>query len=171
MKSLSVVIVAAAVVLSTGCWQKKKKPVVPPAPVPATQPAPAAAPKSAEPAATPAVPPKSPTHKPKVQPAPRPQTTVPAPTTATPAPQLGAMVPAGQRQQLDAVYAADLKKARAVLSAIRTTPLDAQRSEIAGRVRSFIKQAEEFHALDLAAAAEMAQRARVLAEDLERRSK
>jgi len=165
VRSLSLAIVAAAVVLSTGCWQKKKKPVVPPAPAPVTQPAPAAAPKATKPE-TPPPPSKPVVHKPKVQPAPRPQT--PAPTA--PMPQLGAMISPAQRQQLDAVYTVDLKKARAVLKAINNTPLDAQRSEMAGRVRSFIKQAEEFHALDLAAAAEMAQRARVLAEDLEKRS-
>ncbi|MEO8659333.1 MAG: hypothetical protein ABI693_12735 [Bryobacteraceae bacterium] len=168
MKTLSIVVVAAAVVLSTGCWQKKKKPVVvPPPPAPVTQPAPVPAPKATIPAVEKPTPSKPTAQRPKVQPASRPQVVAPAP----PVPQLGAMIPAAQRQQLDAIYALDLKKARTILSAVGSSTLDAQRSEMAGRVKAFIKQAEEFHPLDLAAAAEMAQRARVLAEDLEKRSK
>jgi hypothetical protein len=168
VKTLTIVTVAAAMFLMTGCWLKKKKPVaVPPAPAPVTQPAPAAAPKATAPAVETPAPPKPVVQRPKVQPAPRPQAAAPA----TPVPQLGAMIPAAQRQQLDAIYALDLRKARAVLSAVGISGLDTQRSEMAARVRSFIKQAEEFHPLDLAAAAEMAQRARVLAEDLEKRSK
>lgn len=81
------------------------------------------------------------------------------------------MIPAEQRKQMDAAYEADLRKARAVLAALDNARPDAQRAEMATRVRSFIRQAEEFHRRDLAAAAELAQRARVLAEDLERRSK
>lgn len=196
MKTLYVVMIAVALAFSSGCWPKKRRPVVvaPPAPPPAAQqsPTPEPAPKETVPASpappptpTPATetpsaatPPKPRAPRPRGQPAAPPQpapteqpaATSPAAPTA-PVPQLGAMIPAAQRKQLDAAYEADLNKARAVLAAVGTANLDAPRTEMATRVRSFVRQAEEFRLRDLAAAAELAQRARVLAEDLERRSK
>ena len=76
------------------------------------------------------------------------------------------MIPADQRRQLDANYTADLRTARDVLARLGTAKLDGTRAEMATRVRSFIRQAEEYHARDLVAAAELARRARLLAEDL-----
>jgi hypothetical protein len=69
---------------------------------------------------------------------------------------------------LEADYTSDLNKARAVLAALGQTTLDSSRAEMAYRIRSFVRQAEDSHNRDLAAAAQLAHQARVLAQDLEK---
>lgn len=183
MTRLCLVVMAAALLFSSGCWPRKKKVAPPPpAPAPQAQPAPREQPEpspppgpapvpQAQPPETP--PPARPAHPHATHPGtPRPQPAPPAAApTPEPVPQLGEMIPAGQRRQLDASYGSDLRKARDVLATVGAAKLDATRAEMATRVRSFIRQAEEYHDRDLVAAAELARRARLLAEDLAARLK
>lgn len=163
----ALVTLALAALLSTGCWPRKKKPAVvaPPPPQPAEQSRPAPpkeTPAPAPPARPRAARPRSPA------PAPAPAEAKPA---AVPPPQLGPLIPSDRQKQLEAAYAVDLKQARAVLTAKGQAKLDPAGAEMVARIHAFIRQAEEFHNRDLAAAAEFAQRARVLAQDLDARSK
>jgi Fic family protein len=83
-----------------------------------------------------------------------------------PAPSLGAILSAEQRKSLDADYQADLREANKVLNAIRGHTLTASELDSVSRAREFIAQAAQYHDRDLATAAELARRARVLTQDL-----
>jgi len=67
-------------------------------------------------------------------------------------------------RQLDA----DLAAARRVLNSLRGRNLSREQADLANRIRTFLQQAEQIRARDLAAAAELGRRAAVLAQELER---
>lgn len=181
MKRSSLAVVVIVALASGGCWFKKnKRPLpVPPPPAPQAQPAQPSAPQPlpqkfpAPPVAEPA-PPEQPAPKPaRKKPASKPPQ--PAPETAPPAveapapqpaPQLGVLITPEQRKQYEANYAASLARAQHGLVLAAEYKLTPAQSETADRIRSFMKLAENVHDRDPATAAQLAQRARLLAEDL-----
>lgn len=76
------------------------------------------------------------------------------------------MLSADQRKKLDAEYAADLGQANQILARLSGRTLSAEQRDSMGRAQAFIRQAAQFHDRDLATAAELARRARVLTQDL-----
>ncbi len=186
-RAFTFVPLAGLVLLSSGCFlQKSKVAPVPPAPAPVTAPVtvppPVAAPQPKPQTQPPTVQPAAPAPEPakpspfpgppittppaQVPSRPRPTPVTPAPVTPTPSPTLGAILSADQRKQLDAAYQADLKQANAVLNGLGTRKLTAEQTDTVNRSRSFIRQAAQFHDRDLTTAAELARRAKVLAQDL-----
>jgi hypothetical protein len=90
----------------------------------------------------------------------------PAPSAPSPAPALGAILTAEKRRQLDAEYVADLGQANQILGRLSGRSLSAEQRDSVSRAQAFIRQAAQFHDRDLATAAELARRARVLTQDL-----
>jgi membrane-bound ClpP family serine protease len=93
---------------------------------------------------------------------------VPEPVTPPPipAPSLGAILSAEERKKLDAEYQADLHQANEVLNSVRGRPLTPSQKDSVNRAQAFVSQAAQYHDRDLAMAAELARRARVLTQDL-----
>ena len=71
-----------------------------------------------------------------------------------------------QRKQLDDAYQSDLRQANSVLSRLSGRVLTPEQNDSVTRARTFIRQAGQYHDRDLATAAELARRARVLTQDL-----
>jgi hypothetical protein len=149
-----------------GCWLGGKKPVVPPPPPP---PAPAG-PAPAPPAQTP--PQTSRRPKPVRRTPPRPAASAasalpPAPTPPpTPAPQLTEILSDTQRRQYEAEFIQNVSQARTAIGRTTSHTLTAAQRESVERIRTFIQQAEESKARDLATAVQLARRAALLSEDL-----
>jgi membrane-bound ClpP family serine protease len=76
------------------------------------------------------------------------------------------MLTPDQRKQLDDAYQSDLKQATSELSRLNGRALTPEQSDSVNRARTFIRQAGQYHDRDLATAAELARRARVLTQDL-----
>lgn len=182
------VTICVSLLLSAGCHKKAAVvrpplilPTPPPTPVatipapvtgPETTPPPVQSPVAINPAplppppAAPAPPPRARTPRPapRVTPGPEDQPVVtPAPI---PAPALGAILSAGERKKLDAEYQSDLRQANKVLNSVRGRALTPNQADTVSRVQAFISQAAQYHDRDLATAAELARRARVLTQDL-----
>ncbi len=185
MIAIRVVLLCGILLVSGGCFLGKKPAVVVPvatAPPPAAQPAsPApgtpAASVPAKPAPTPAAPAPAPAAAPaegakpspfgagsNATPAPKPL--APAPVKPVPAPALGAILTADQRKQLEVAYQSDLKQANVVLGRLNGRTLTSEQTDSVSRARAWIRQAAQYHERDLATAAELARRARVLTQDL-----
>jgi hypothetical protein len=182
---IRIILICGVLLFSGGCFLGKKPAVVvpvssptasaPAASVPAkpaaTQPTPApTTPVQATPSPTPAAPPAD-AAKPSpfggagnTTPAPKPIT--PAPVKTVPAPALGAILTADKRKELDAAYQSDLKQANLVLSKLSGRTLTTEQTDYVSRARAWIRQAAQYHDRDLATAAELARRARVLTQDL-----
>lgn len=190
-----VALLAMTISLS-GCWFKKKPTIVPvitPRPEPKQEPTPAPPPKQ-EPQPPPVVEPAKPTPQPEQQtpaekpsPAPsapkrrRPAPQTPPPTQqqpppqeapattnppAVPIPQLGELLTPEKRKQYEDECEQRLRRARAVLAQTAGRTLTPSQSESAGRIRSFIRQAEELRGRDIATALQLARRADLLGQDL-----
>ena len=83
-----------------------------------------------------------------------------------PPPQLGEILSPEQRRQYEADYTQSLARARAALQQTSGKPLSGTQKETVGRIGTFIQQAEESKARDLATALQLARRADVLGQDL-----
>ncbi len=182
MKRGSMAVLVMVALTSGGCWfRKNKRPLpVPPPPAPQAQPASprAAAPVPqklpAQPPTPEPAPPEQPVAKPVRKkrapkpPQPEPETTPPAAAAPVlqPAPQLGVLITPEQRKRYEEDYAASLARAQHGLVLAAEYKLTPAQSETADRVRSFMKLAENVHDRDPATAAQLVQRARLLAEDL-----
>jgi hypothetical protein len=88
------------------------------------------------------------------------------PAAAQPVPQLGVLLTSEQRNQYEAEYSRDMASAMDGLVHVLEHTLSPAQKESMARVRSFMRQAEDAHARDLATAAQLARRAAVLAQDL-----
>jgi hypothetical protein len=88
------------------------------------------------------------------------------PVTPIPVPSLGAILSAGERKRLDAEYQADVRQANKILNSIRGRALTPNQADSVDRARAFVTQAAQYHDRDLATAAELARRARILTQDL-----
>ena len=186
MTVIRVSLISGLLLLSGGCWTKKKPVIqVPVAPVPAAQtPAPAASapaqqvpaplPEPAAPAVTepakpsPFPPAATPPARPRPTPAAPPVAPSAPPPTPIPAPSLGAILSPELRRKLDAAYQSDLTQANAVLSRLNGRTLTPEQNDTVNRARAFITQAAQYHNRDLTTAAELARRAKVLTQDLAR---
>jgi hypothetical protein len=71
-----------------------------------------------------------------------------------------------QHSQYEADYARNLARAQDGLVRSAEHPLSPAQKESVSRIRSFMHQAEDLHGRDLATAAQLAQRAAVLSQDL-----
>jgi hypothetical protein len=169
--------------ISAGCHKKApvvQVPLVMPSPAPApvatipepvpvseTSPAPVPPTVAINPAPLPPPPDASkPSPFPRVPARPAPVVPAPVIPTPIPAPSLGAILSADERKRLDAEYRADIRQANDVLNSIRGRTLTPSQKENMSRVRDSIRQAAQYHDRDLATAAELARRARVLTQDL-----
>ncbi|MGC4056201.1 MAG: hypothetical protein QM757_45935 [Paludibaculum sp.] len=116
---------------------------------------------------------------PPVQPQPAPQPSKPKPTISTPKPQppapaptpappsFGQILSPQQQTELRNSYQQNAQSARQVLNQIKGRALSRDQVEAANRIRSFLSQADEAQAKDPATAAQLAQRAQILARDLQ----
>jgi hypothetical protein len=89
-----------------------------------------------------------------------------APQAATPAPLLVPVLTPAQRQELERSVNERTSRAQRVLASIAGRRLSREQAELAGQIRTFLKQAEEARGTDLLRANNLAERAEVLAEDL-----
>lgn len=89
---------------------------------------------------------------------------------AEPAPEirLGEVLPGEVARQLERQLAQNAAAARAVLERLRGRRLSRDQADLASRVRSFLRQAEQIRARDLSAAAELSRRASLLAQELDK---
>ncbi|MFB3776546.1 MAG: hypothetical protein ACE141_03015 [Bryobacteraceae bacterium] len=169
---------------------RKSKPAPPPAKIPAqTQPSPAPPPQlepppqlspsaeTQEPAGLPGqitepLPPPPPEEKKRPSRA-SPRAPAPAessaPAPAAPAPQLRPMLTAAQQQALERSITDRIARAQNTLAALAGRRLNSEQEDLAGQVRTFIRQAEEARATDLLRANNLAERAEVLAAELAKR--
>ena len=105
--------------------------------------------------------------------APRPAPRVPAaaetPPPPAPAPQLVPMLTPAQRQELERSVNDRIGRAQNILASIAGRRLRREQQDMAGQIRTFLKQAEEARGTDLLRANNLAERAEVLAQNLARR--
>jgi hypothetical protein len=139
-----------------------------PVPVPDTTPPPIESPIAISPALPAALTPAP--ARPNPRPPSRPVAVVPEPVAPAPipapAPALGAILSTDERKKLDAEYQADLHQVNDALNSIRGRALNPSQQDSVDRARTFVTQAAQYHDRDLAMAAELARRARVLTQDL-----
>jgi hypothetical protein len=88
-----------------------------------------------------------------------------------PVPQLGPLISDEQRQAYDREIDRNLDLARTALNSLMGRRLSSDQSEGVRRIREFLRQVEESRASDVALARNLADRARLLAEDLVRNSR
>lgn len=168
---------------STGCtWFGRKPkvaatppqphPVVTAPPVTTPEPEPAQPPPQVQPEPAQQVPTPAPAQP---QPAPvptKPKPVVqtpkpPAPTPAPAPPSFGQILSPQQQTELRNSYQQNAQFARQVLGQVKGRALSREQAETANRIRSFLSQADEAQAKDPATAAQLAQRAQILARDLQ----
>jgi hypothetical protein len=178
------IVLFGSLLLSAGCHKKAVVIQVPlimparapvpvasipePVSVPDTAPPPIDSPIAISPDPLPAPPTPAPS-RPNPRPPSRPVAVAPEPVvppTPVPAPSLGAILSADERKKLDGEYQADLHQANDVLNSIRGRALSSSQKEAVTRAQDSIRQAAQYHDRDLATAAELARRARVLTQDL-----
>jgi hypothetical protein len=177
------IVLCGSLLLSAGCQKKAAvilrpliMPTLAPTPVatiqepesvPDTAPAPIESTIAINPDPLPAPPTPAPS-RPNPRPPSRPVAVAPEPVAPTPvpAPSLGAILSADERKKLDAEYQADLREANKALNSVRGRALNPNQAETVDRASAFITQAAQYHDRDLATAAELARRARVLTQDL-----
>jgi hypothetical protein len=173
----------------TSCrLSRKPKPVPLPAKIPVqTQPAPAPPPQQLEP--PPQIPPNTeaegpiglpqqepeplppppPVKKTPPRPAPRVPPAAETPPPPAPAPQLVPMLTPAQRQDLERSVGDRINRAQNILASIAGRRLSREQQDMAGQIRTFLRQAEEARGTDLLRANNLAERAEVLAQDLAKR--
>ena len=92
--------------------------------------------------------------------------TEPAVQPQKPAPVLEEVIPGDESKRLRQSLAENETAARKALDSLKRRRLTREQNETANRVRAFLRQASEAESSDIAAAAELARRAALLAEDL-----
>ncbi|MBN9659626.1 MAG: hypothetical protein J0H49_15695 [Acidobacteria bacterium] len=166
---------------STGCTWFGRKPkvaqpprqpqpvvVVPPATTPEPEPAPPPPQVQPEPQPVPAPQQQQPPTPPKPKPpAPTPKPPVQTPVPAHEPPSFGQILSPQQQTELRNSYQQNAQFARQVLGQVKGRALSREQAEAANRIRSFLSQADEAQAKDPATAARLAQRAQILARDLQ----
>ncbi|QOY89823.1 hypothetical protein [Paludibaculum fermentans] len=164
---------------STGCtWfgRKPKAPATPPQPQPVVTAPPVVTPVPEPPPPQPQAQPEPPQPVPAppqpqptpVPPKPKPVVTTPKPPAPAPAPpSFGQILSPQQQTELRNSYQQSAQSARQVLIQLKGRALSREQAETANRIRSFLSQADEAQAKDPATAAQLAQRAQILARDLQ----
>lgn len=133
-------------IFAVGCSKKKTLPAAPRVPVRSSSPQPASQTKP------------SPSAKPAPAPAPPPVTRL----------QLGEVQSNQQQAEAAKRYDQGIARSQQVIAATQKRRLTTSQLESLGRIRSFLKQAQETRGRDVVLAAQLAQRAEVLANDLAR---
>jgi len=110
-------------------------------------------------------PPPAPPKKPQVVATPKP-TPTPPPVETGPSPRLGQIFTADQLREYNRTLDESLTRVRTVLAVAGGRKLNAQQSEMVGRIRTFMLQAEQARQQDLVTAVSLARRADLLAQDL-----
>ena len=87
---------------------------------------------------------------------------------ARPVPRLGLVVTTQQRRELNETIDRSLDAAQRSVAAVVKQTLSADQVNSVRRIRAFVRQARETREQDLALAKNLADRARLLAQDLER---
>jgi hypothetical protein len=108
----------------------------------------------------PVPPPRRTVAAPKVTPAPPPQPDIVAP------PRLGQIFTAEQRRDYNRTLNESLDRIRKALAIVAGKSLSVEQTEMADRIRTFEKQAEQAREQDLVTAVNLAKRADLLAQDL-----
>lgn len=90
----------------------------------------------------------------------------PAPAPAASPQQLGPMLSPEQKAQQTRAYQQSAKAAEQSLAAVMARPLTREQMDSVNRIRSLLTQAQAAQARDIAAAAQLARRAELLAQDL-----
>lgn len=142
-------------------------PMEPPKTEPPKQPAKKRAPRTVE-AAKPVPPPAPAVTAPPPVTEPAPAEVKPAEPAPAPAPVLGEIVSPEQRQAYERTIAESTAAAQRILNSLGDRKLTRTQQETASRVRAFLGQADEAKASDPSLAAQLARRAALLAEDLEK---
>jgi uncharacterized membrane protein len=102
-------------------------------------------------------------------PAPSPSAETPPATPAVqeaPPPQLRQILSAAQQREYNQAIDRDLAQAKSALAALGGKTLNGEQARVLEQARTFLRQAEEARKDDLATASNLAERARVLAQDL-----
>jgi hypothetical protein len=97
--------------------------------------------------------------------APKPAATAPPQTTEAP-PRLGKIFTPDQLKEYNRALDESLDRVRKALVVVAGKNLNAEQGEIANRIRTFQRQAEQARELDLVTAVSLARRADLLAQDL-----
>ena len=112
-------------------------------------------------------PPPEPPKRPVVVAAPKPAPPPPVPEPEPPSsPRIGQMFTADQLRDYNRTLDDSMARARTVLAVAAGRRLNAQQSELVGRIRTFMMQAELARQKDLVTAVNLARRADLLARDL-----
>ena len=112
--------------------------------------------------------------QPEAQPAPVPAVSRPTaetpeqPAARPPLPQLGPILSDGERRAYNQEIDNSVLAVRGLLETLMTRSLDSDQTAAVKRIRAFLMQAGETRDQDLARSRNLAERARILAEDLER---
>lgn len=112
----------------------------------------------------PPVPKPAPRHPAVATAAPKPST--PAAAPETPAPRLGQVFTPDQQREYNRTIDESLERVKRALAIVSAKSLNAEQNEIANKIRTFQKQAEDAREQDLLTAVTLAKRADLLAQDL-----
>lgn len=85
---------------------------------------------------------------------------------ASPSPRLGQLFTPDQQREYNRTLDESLERVKRALAVVSAKPLSPEQSEIANKIRTFQKQAEQAREQDLLTAVTLAKRADVLARDL-----
>lgn len=190
--TLTGVLLIASLLPAGGCIFRKKKPAPPPTQIPVAQPVPPSKPDPLPPppqveaqlpplSTVPAppeeidVPEPPPQQQPRRPRRPPPATAQPvqdspapqAPTTPEP-PKLVQLLTADEQRRYQGELEQYLRNAEAIVTQANGRTLDGQQSDMIVRIRAFAQQARDQRETDLMTARNLAQRADVLARDLQR---
>ena len=112
--------------------------------------------------------PPPPVSEPKPRPKPRPAIIPPSPVPAAPAPRLSEIVTDTRRKTLEAEYKQSVERANAALRKVAGKTVTATQLESVQRIGMFLKQAETSKGKDVAEALQLARRAALLGDDLQK---
>lgn len=168
MRAVGAAALGVMCLMTSACWFSKKKPQTPvqvpratqrpqppkaaPAKAPTQRRQATSAPRAAQPAA----------HPPKAA-----EPNLPGPKPAE-SQRLGRILSPDEAVQYKTAYDRSWSAAQELLRSIAMAQLPPEKKDLVARIRSFLAQAQESAATDLAAAAQLAYRAEVLARDLTR---
>ena len=170
MRDARLILVVVAFTLLTGCWFKRKPPAKAPPPAPAAvKRAPAVRKPASPPRRTVAKPRRAKPSPPAAKQAPPPalpEVEPEMPVSTPSAQQLGSILSPEDRSRFRSMYEQSWVSAREMLASLAGRALTPEQADAAGRIRSFLKQAQETGSSDWSAAAQRARRAELLARDL-----
>lgn len=158
-RALSLTLLLAAV--ESACARKHPSAPVPKAPTPVAAESAAPAPAAPTPVT---VPPSPPAHAPQPQP---PSPAAPPQAARPPAPHLSEILTTDQQKQYNSAIDQSLARTQTSLGAIAKHSLTKEQQAVVVQIQNFVQQAQTARKSNLPAARSLADRADVLARDLE----